>query len=186
LNRQEPNILLEGFCTFFSRIPAPAENAPFSQEALETAILQLKASMPVEEFQNKCFYFRKIADLLPSTETAIPKPLTISEKRLCKIQDFLKENYTKNIQLSDIASQIGLSEEALCRFFKKHTSQTLFAYMNKMRIEASVQMLRETDDSISGIAYSCGFNTICHFNKLFKQSKGMTPMRYREMIQSEP
>jgi AraC-like DNA-binding protein len=157
----------------------PAENVPFSQEALETAILQLKASMPVAEFQNKCFYFRKIADLLPSTETAIPKPLTVSEKQLHKIENFLKENYMKDIQQSDVARHIGLSNGAFCRFLKKQTSKTFSTYRNEMRIETATRMLRETDDLISEIAYSCGLDA-CYFNRIFKQAKGVTPTQYRK------
>jgi AraC-like DNA-binding protein len=185
LYQQEPNILLEEFFTLFSRIPMPAENTPFSQEALETAILQLKASLPVEELQYKVSVLQEVFDLL-SPAKVVHKPVSAPEKRILKINTYIEENYRKDIRLSDIARHIGLSKEALCSFYKKHTSRTITSYLNEIRIETSAQMLRETDDLISWIAYSCGFNTIYYFNKTFKQSKGMTPAKYREMIQSEP
>jgi YesN/AraC family two-component response regulator len=181
---QDLKTLQEELFTLFCRIHESAEKDPFFREALRTIIPQLTDSMPVEELQCISSFLQKLADLLPSAETAIPKPLSINEKRILKINAYLEENYRKDIRLSDIARHIGLSKEALCSFYKKHTSRTLSSYLNEIRIEASVQILRETDDLIFWIAYSCGFNTIYYFNKTFKQSKGMTPAKYRKMIQS--
>jgi transcriptional regulator GlxA family with amidase domain len=124
-----------------------------------------------------CFLQKLIESLTFATD--VSPPLSIGEKRLLKTQEYMQKNYKKDIHLVDIARHVGLSEEALCRFFRKYTSQTLSSYLNEIRIEASAQMLRETDDLISLIAYSCGFNTIGYFNKVFKQSKGMTPAKYR-------
>jgi AraC-like DNA-binding protein len=162
---------------FLSKLTGNAP--PFSGEALIPVILQLTASLSGEELQCIIPFLKKLCDLLSFPNT-FSRPLSVSEKRLCKIQDFLKENYKKDIQLSDIARHIGLSKEALCSFYKKHTSRTLSSYLNEIRIEASAQMLRETDDSISGIAYSCGFNTIHYFNRIFKQTEGITPAEYRK------
>jgi transcriptional regulator GlxA family with amidase domain len=182
LKLNESNTLPEGFFTFFKQTPVPAENAPFPQEALETAVAQLKASMPAEEFRQKCFYFRMIAGLLPSTETAIPKPPEVSEKRILKINAYIEANYMKNIRLSDIAKHVGLSKEFMCGLYKKHTARTIISYQNEIRIEASARMLRKTDDLISGIAYSCGFDSVCYFNKTFLQLKGMTPGQFKKKI----
>jgi YesN/AraC family two-component response regulator len=177
--------LQERLFTLLSFLSKLTESAPpFPGETLISTIPQLTEFLSVEELQCIILFLEKLCDLLPSAETAIPKPLSINEKRILKINAYLEENYRKNIRLSDIARHIGLSKEALCSFYKKHTSRTLSSYLNEIRIEASAQMLRETDDSISGIAYSCGFNTIHYFNKTFKQSKGMTPAEYRKMIQS--
>ena len=44
-------------------------------------------------------------------------------------------------------------------------------------------MLFETTNSISEIAFLCGFNNISNFNRIFKKNKGKTPSEYRESIQ---
>jgi hypothetical protein len=145
LKLKESNTLLEEFFTFFSRIPIPAENAPFSQEALETAVAQLKASMPADEFRQKCFYFRMIAGSLPPeeiAEAAVFKPHTVNNERLRKTQDFLKENYMKDIRQPDVARHVGLSDGAFCRFLKTQTSKTFSACRNEIQIEAATRMLR--------------------------------------------
>jgi transcriptional regulator GlxA family with amidase domain len=170
--------LLEQLFALFCFIAGFPEKDSLFRNSLTMIYPQLTNSMPVEDLQRTTYFLQNLIGLLTSAAEASPPP-SAQEKRILKIQEYMKENYTKDIRLADIAGYIGLSEKALCRFFKTHTSQTLLACLNEIRIEASAQMLRETDDPISGIAYTCGFNTVSHFNKVFKQRKRMTPMEYR-------
>ena len=43
-------------------------------------------------------------------------------------------------------------------------------------------MLLTTKQSVSEIGYACGFNTLSHFNRLFRESKGCTPSEFREQF----
>ena len=56
-------------------------------------------------------------------------------------------------------------------------------YINDIRISNATKMLFETTNSISEIAFLCGFNNISNFNRIFKKNKGKTPSEYRESIQ---
>ena len=49
---------------------------------------------------------------------------------------------------------------------------------------AARKLLEKGDNNISDIAYACGFNTLSHFNKLFKKTYGMTPSEYRNTSKS--
>jgi AraC-like DNA-binding protein len=166
--------VLEQLFVIYRRISDSPEKASHFRETVAMIYPPLTHSMSVEDLDCITRFLQTLTELLTSARDVSP-PLSVAEKRILKIQTYLREN----IRISDVAKQVGLSEEALCRFFKKQTSQTLSSYLNEIRIEASAQMLREIGDLVSGVAYTCGFNTVHYFNKVFKQKKGMSPMEYR-------
>lgn len=100
--------------------------------------------------------------------------------RLESIMLFLNENYQSQIQLSDAASLISMSESSLTRFLKKWTGKAFIDNLNDIRIANAVNRLIDTQDSVSEICYKCGFNNISNFNRIFKKKKGDTPTEYRE------
>ena len=53
-------------------------------------------------------------------------------------------------------------------------------YINKVRIQAACEILKKTDESISDIAYKCGFTTNSTFNRNFRQFTGMSPVEWRK------
>ena len=99
--------------------------------------------------------------------------------KINKAKDYILENYRKDIKLKDVAVSAGLSEYELSRLFKEMTGQNFSAYLTGIRIENTICLLLETDDTIEGIAYSCGFNSPYYFNEVFKKKKGLTPGRFR-------
>lgn len=103
-------------------------------------------------------------------------------RRISKICEYVNKNYMNSIKLSDIASEIGMSDSALSHFFKKRTNRNLIDYINDIRIGYASKMLYETTHTISEIALLCGFNNISNFNRIFRKSKGQTPSCFRENI----
>ncbi len=93
--------------------------------------------------------------------------------------NFIDENFTSNIQLSDIARSAGLSPVHFHRQFKKFYGITPQAYLHNRRIEHAKFLLLNTDKTITDIAFLCGFNSQTYFNSQFKKSEGVSPLRYR-------
>jgi AraC-type DNA-binding domain-containing proteins len=100
-------------------------------------------------------------------------------RRINKVCEYVNNNYFKPIKLADIASLIGMSESAFSHFFKKKTQRNFIDYVNDIRIGYASQMLFETTHSIAEVCYSCGFNNISNFIRVFKKKKGETPGEYR-------
>ena len=48
---------------------------------------------------------------------------------------YIKDNYDKKIKVSDVSNYVGMSEEYLCRYFKKKMGKTLTEYINEIRID---------------------------------------------------
>lgn len=95
---------------------------------------------------------------------------------------YIKDNYDKKIKVSDVSNYVGMSEEYLCRYFKKKMGKTLTEYINEIRIDKASEKLKNTEDKIIDIAVQCGYDNISYFIKRFKRMKGISPLEYRKMV----
>ena len=101
-------------------------------------------------------------------------------RRVLKVKNFINENYQHEIRLSDMASLVGMSPSAFSRFFKLHTGRNLTDYIIDMRLGYASRQLVDSTDSIAEISYSCGFNNLSNFNRIFRKKKGCSPSEFRE------
>ncbi len=103
-----------------------------------------------------------------------------NEKRITDIYNFLMENYTRPIQLEEIAAYAKMNASAFCRFFKSTTNKTFSNALNEFRIGIACDKLINSRISVSEIGYDCGFHSISYFNRQFKKIKNLTPIEYRQ------
>ena len=99
--------------------------------------------------------------------------------KINKVKHYVKENYREQIKRSQVAGIVGLSSSSFSRFFKQHTGLNFSDYLNIVRIKEASRLLQNTDDTILGITYSCGFNSPRYFNDVFRKYKGTTPGEFR-------
>jgi len=116
---------------------------------------------------------------LLSTYSANYKNFENSDK-IKVIYEFIQENYSYKITLSEISELVNMSPVSFNRFIKKRTGKTFVEYVNDTRIGFASRWLIEKKLSIAEIAYKCGFNNIANFNRIFKKCKKCTPSHYRE------
>lgn len=102
--------------------------------------------------------------------------------RMTQIYNFVSNNFTETIELSDIASIVSMTVPAFCRYFKKVTNKTFTQYVNEYRIVHAQKLLNESDMSITEVCLSSGFNNISHFNKQFKIHTQKNPRDYRKEL----
>jgi len=101
-------------------------------------------------------------------------------RRVLKVKNYINENYKNEIRLSDMASLAGMSASAFSRFFKLHTGRNLTDYIIDMRLGYASRLLVDSTNSIAEISYSCGFNNLSNFNRIFRKKKGCSPSEFRE------
>lgn len=116
---------------------------------------------------------------LLSTSSAVKEDFHNSDK-IKKVYDYIQDNFSRTIALSEISELVNMSPVSFNRFIKKRTGQTFVHYLNNTRISFASRWLLETNLSIGEIAFKCGFNNIANFNRLFKKSKNCTPKQFRE------
>jgi len=106
--------------------------------------------------------------------------LSYNSRRIDKVMAYSRLNFQKPISLSEVAHLTNMTESAFSRFFKLRTGMTFIDSLIEIRLGHASRKLIETTESISEIAYNCGFNNISNFNRIFKKKKGCTPKELRE------
>ncbi|MDR1680317.1 MAG: AraC family transcriptional regulator [Prevotellaceae bacterium] len=108
---------------------------------------------------------------------------TSKSRRIAKVCDYIEKNFEEPVKLKDVASLVSMSESAFSHFFKKKTGRTFIDYITNYRIARACRMLSETTHTVSEVCYTCGFNNMSNFIRIFKKKKGLTPKEYRVFIQ---
>lgn len=96
-----------------------------------------------------------------------------------KAMSYIETNYSYPITVEDIAYYVGISRSHLFRSFQNYMRKSPKDYLSGYRIRQACRLLRETDLSVSTIAYSVGFENNLYFSKAFRKQKGMSPSEYR-------
>ena len=94
---------------------------------------------------------------------------------LLEIQDLNKIKETKDIFIIS-----PYSKQYTIKKFHEYLNMTPSQYLNKKKIDKAIELLLSTELSILNIAFECGFNNIEYFDKIFKKTMGLTPLRYRQ------
>jgi AraC-like DNA-binding protein len=137
---------------------------------------------------DQMIYFLNLIKILYSIPVK-PEPLSapgtsngISESegiRISNIYNYILQRYSGAITLDDVAREACMTPQAFCRYFKKHTGHTFVSFLNEIRInEACKKLTGNKYESISVVAYKCGFTSITNFNRVFKTVMGNSPRGY--------
>ncbi|MGM9475020.1 AraC family transcriptional regulator [Pedobacter sp. GSP4] len=102
--------------------------------------------------------------------------------RMDKILKYVFDNFNQEILLTSAAGMTNMNKQAFCRYFKSRTQKTFVTFVNEVRIGHACKLMAQSDQQISELAYSCGFNSLSNFNKFFKLAKGVTPKEYKKML----
>jgi AraC-like DNA-binding protein len=141
----------------------------------------------LKDFERLLQFFRMM-DIIGKSKTHIQlasreylvKPYRTGNKRIELIHDYLMKNYRQEVNLTQLAELVNLSEGSLCRFFKMNTGLTIFEYLNKIKVDFACKLLMDSDLSALDACLDSGFNNLSHFNKQFKKNTGATPSEYRK------
>lgn len=97
-----------------------------------------------------------------------------------KVVDYIAENYSREITVSEIAGALFINSNYLSHIFKRTMGVGLIKYLINYRIDQAKRLLSESDALIYIIAEEVGFNEFRHFSKTFKKITGLSPAEYRK------
>jgi AraC-like DNA-binding protein len=120
-----------------------------------------------------------------STETLLPLCHVEEQRRIDQICSYLHQRFDQEIDFTDLACTVHLSQAALCRFFRRATGRTMTTYINQLRVGAATQLLMNSDLSVLEIGFRVGFGNYSNFNRQFKTIKGVTPLSLRREFHNE-
>ncbi len=114
-------------------------------------------------------------------EGALPA-VGIAEQTLSPIEQaeqYIRENYWKDICQEEVADYVGLSVYYFSRLFKNITHEKFVDYMIAVRMEKARELLVDSNVKISDIATRVGYANYSTFHRIFKASFGYAPGEYR-------
>jgi AraC family transcriptional regulator len=99
------------------------------------------------------------------------------------LAEFIESRLKIAPSLSETSRLVALSPSHFAMKFRNTTGLSLHRYVNARRILASMTLLRNPNTPVSLLSADLGFSSQSHFNRLFLQHTGMTPVKYRKQIQ---
>ena len=102
------------------------------------------------------------------------------DRRIKRVRTVLDEQYRDPPPIHELAAMVSLSGSRLAHLFRDEMNTSIRSYVVEQRLKAAARFLVQTDERISQIAYSVGFNDISNFNHSFKRRFGMSPGQYRK------
>lgn len=95
--------------------------------------------------------------------------------------DYIEKNYARPITLSSVAESVYVSKSYLSRIFKEKTGENYNKFINRLRVEKSINLLKNTNMSIYDIAIGTGFMNSSYYAKVFAKFMSMTPGQYKSV-----
>jgi YesN/AraC family two-component response regulator len=101
---------------------------------------------------------------------------------ITKAREYIQEHQAEKLPLRQVAKAVNTSTFYFCKLFKKVTGINYTDYLSRVRIEKSKNLLLNPNLRVSEIAFEVGFQSLTHFNRVFKKILGQSPTEYRAQL----
>jgi AraC-like DNA-binding protein len=101
---------------------------------------------------------------------------------ITKAKEYINEHQAEELSLGQVAKAVNTSTFYFCKMFKKVTGINFTDYLSRVRIEKSKNLLLNPNLRVSEIAFEVGFQSLTHFNRVFKKILGQSPTAYRAQL----
>ncbi len=125
-------------------------------------------------------------DVSDTIRTLPPVKFTggLTATKLRQVNDFINENYSRDVKLAELAQVAGMSSFHFAREFKRTTGTTPHQYLIKFRVERAKMLLAKNELPLTEVGLRSGFSHQSHFTRLFRKITGTTPHSYRLTLQT--
>jgi AraC family transcriptional regulator len=113
-----------------------------------------------------------------------PPEINVQDERLRRADDFMRAHLESSVTLHGIAECIGLSRFHTLRLFKRAYGETPIKRLTRLRMERAQLLLGQDGDSVTEIAFRCGYDNPAHFTSAFRRQTGITPTEFRRRRRS--
>ena len=108
------------------------------------------------------------------------------EQFMKRVMDIVNKNISNSeFNISQMVDEVGMSRTQLHRKLKELTGFSAARFMQNIRMQQAMKLLKEKRVNVSQIAYSVGFASQTHFSTMFKQYYGVSPTEYIRQLEAE-
>jgi AraC family transcriptional regulator len=139
--------------------------------------LKIYKELAIQDEFSDCSIEMLLLNLLSGeTETKTFRP-----QWLDKVIEMLNDSWDQPISLHELAKAANIYPTTISKHFPKYVSCTLGEYRRRLKIEKSLSFIKNSNQSLTEIAYQCGFADQSHFTRTFKQMTGFLPRQYETL-----
>jgi AraC-like DNA-binding protein len=103
---------------------------------------------------------------------------------ITKAKGFIREHYAEDLSLPQVAQFANSSPFHFCKLFKRATGLSFAKFVARVRIESARNLLINPQRRVTEVAYEVGFQSLTHFNRVFRKILGQSPTEYRLKVQN--
>jgi AraC-like DNA-binding protein/quercetin dioxygenase-like cupin family protein len=132
--------------------------------------------------ESRYLFLSVIKNILPEiSDKRLPIALPFTEnERMMPILEFVEKNISDSHSLQSISKQFGLSERSLSRLFQLTLDTTFLQYIKLLRMVRAIELMLQTDLSMSEIAYAVGYGSLPAFSNTFYQLTNFRPSEFKK------
>ena len=97
---------------------------------------------------------------------------------------YVLAHFHENINRDKMAEMVNLSPGYFSNLFRSEVGMSFSDYLIQVRVENAKCLLKRFDLSVEAISKKCGFNSLAHFSRTFKDRCGQSPLKYRKSPQA--
>jgi AraC-like DNA-binding protein len=101
---------------------------------------------------------------------------------ITRAKRFIGEHHMEDLSLSKVAAAVHMGLFTLCKMFRKATGIGFTEYVSRTRVEKAKNLLLNPNLRVSEVAFAVGFQSLTHFNRVFKKIVGESPTEHREKL----
>ena len=153
--------------------------SPASRTQLQ-APLNAVRSIRAEDIEGVLALLERVAALIAdemlrgAAVAEVHEPKAVSEARR-----YAELHVRDKTTLADVARRVALSPDHFSRLFRRAAGLSFGEYVNRCRITNACRLLCESSRRVAEISFACGFDSVPHFNRVFRRVTGTSPTVYR-------
>ena len=155
------------------------ESIPLTLSLFREVIEKLFRGGIESPFENSSYTYRLLMQLLAEIGGS---RAAAKDDYFIELRKFIKQNVFREILVEEMAEVMHLSCSHFNRIFNKEMGVSPRVYLEDLRLKLAVEMLFEKTTTVKETAACCGFYDSNYFCRVFKKRYGISPGRYRELI----
>nr|WP_295683062.1 AraC family transcriptional regulator [uncultured Lachnoclostridium sp.] len=156
----------------------------YIDQLLSNILLSVKSNSIYSGYRSSSLLYGFLLELSLVLSDYTSKESKHISKQIELTIEYMEQNFAKDISLLEIANNLNVTSQYLCRIFKQLLKISPYEYLVRLRIQKAKEMLIKEDKMIKDLIQYTGFSDASYFSAVFKRYEGMTPAQFRHLHNS--